>query len=132
MHALRFLSSCSSASRLHSHTLLAVFSFFFFLMIRRPPRSTLFPYTTLFRTRGGTGVGCSARRGDGGARGGHRAPARRWADGVRRGRAERESRGGGRAGPPRGAAGAGEGRPVGAACRRGRRAAGEGLPPHNP
>src|SRR6266536_3915467 len=30
----------------HSH-----FSFFFFLMIRRPPRSTLFPYTTLFRSR---------------------------------------------------------------------------------
>src|SRR6266478_7991024 len=30
------------------------FFFFFFLMIRRPPRSTLFPYTTLFRspTRG--------------------------------------------------------------------------------
>src|SRR2546422_9926435 len=33
--------------------------FFFFLMIRRPPRSTLFPYTTLFRSlfdkfRGGT------------------------------------------------------------------------------
>src|SRR5215208_7101591 len=25
--------------------------FFFFLMIRRPPRSTLFPYTTLFRPR---------------------------------------------------------------------------------
>src|SRR5215212_11511969 len=25
------------------------FFFFFFLMIRRPPRSTLFPYTTLFR-----------------------------------------------------------------------------------
>src|SRR5258705_7882073 len=25
-------------------------SFFFFLMIRRPPRSTLFPYTTLFRS----------------------------------------------------------------------------------
>src|SRR2546427_7731010 len=32
---------------LHTHTL---FSFFFFLMIRRPPRSTLFPYTTLFRS----------------------------------------------------------------------------------
>src|SRR3989442_9968317 len=31
--------------------LFAVF-FFFFLMIRRPPRSTLFPYTTLFRSRG--------------------------------------------------------------------------------
>src|SRR5258705_3358585 len=29
--------------------------FFFFLMIRRPPRSTLFPYTTLFRSI------CSAR-----------------------------------------------------------------------
>src|SRR2546422_4285787 len=28
----------------------SVFIFFFFLMIRRPPRSTLFPYTTLFRS----------------------------------------------------------------------------------
>src|SRR2546425_11587110 len=28
------------------------FFFFFFLMIRRPPRSTLFPYTTLFRSHG--------------------------------------------------------------------------------
>src|SRR5256885_16624218 len=28
----------------------ALFFFFFFLMIRRPPRSTLFPYTTLFRS----------------------------------------------------------------------------------
>src|SRR6266496_6016724 len=28
------------------------FGFFFFLMIRRPPRSTLFPYTTLFRSHG--------------------------------------------------------------------------------
>src|SRR5215510_15249738 len=28
------------------------FFFFFFLMIRRPPRSTLFPYTTLFRSAG--------------------------------------------------------------------------------
>src|SRR3712207_8713891 len=28
-----------------------VFCIFFFLMIRRPPRSTLFPYTTLFRSR---------------------------------------------------------------------------------
>src|SRR5437868_14513084 len=46
-----------------SHTLSAYASFFinapfpfffflfFFLMIRRPPRSTLFPYTTLFRSR---------------------------------------------------------------------------------
>src|SRR3712207_6876299 len=30
-------------------------SYFFFLMIRRPPRSTLFPYTTLFRSRGEQG-----------------------------------------------------------------------------
>src|SRR2546426_9313849 len=29
---------------------LLFFFFFFFLMIRRPPRSTLFPYTTLFRS----------------------------------------------------------------------------------
>src|SRR3989442_8845196 len=28
-----------------------VLFFFFFLMIRRPPRSTLFPYTTLFRSK---------------------------------------------------------------------------------
>src|SRR6476620_12410034 len=28
----------------------SILSFFFFLMIRRPPRSTLFPYTTLFRS----------------------------------------------------------------------------------
>src|SRR2546430_17496406 len=27
-----------------------IFNLFFFLMIRRPPRSTLFPYTTLFRS----------------------------------------------------------------------------------
>src|SRR5438034_9905077 len=33
-------------------TFLTILSFlFFFLMIRRPPRSTLFPYTTLFRSR---------------------------------------------------------------------------------
>src|SRR2546427_6666373 len=31
-------------------------AFFFFLMIRRPPRSTLFPYTTLFRSEPGAAV----------------------------------------------------------------------------
>src|SRR5476649_3012978 len=31
---------------------LVICFFFFFLMIRRPPRSTLFPYTTLFRSQG--------------------------------------------------------------------------------
>src|SRR5437867_10787733 len=44
-------------------------SFFFFLMIRRPPRSTLFPYTTLFRSIGRTaGIRnrrCSATGSDG-------------------------------------------------------------------
>src|SRR6202171_6670723 len=40
---------------LHKYTelrdsFLLFFFFFFFLMIRRPPRSTLFPYTTLFRS----------------------------------------------------------------------------------
>src|SRR5690349_24963603 len=37
-------SICVSVSRNYCHHL------FFFLMIRRPPRSTLFPYTTLFRS----------------------------------------------------------------------------------
>src|SRR2546427_12785596 len=37
---------------------------FFFLMIRRPPRSTLFPYTTLFRSRC---ITISLRPGDHGA-----------------------------------------------------------------
>src|SRR2546427_6287282 len=42
-----------------SHVLFILFfyPFFFFLMIRRPPRSTLFPYTTLFRSRRGATAG---------------------------------------------------------------------------
>src|SRR2546430_12626945 len=36
--------------------------FFFFLMIRRPPRSTLFPYTTLFRSQLLERVGGRLRR----------------------------------------------------------------------
>src|SRR2546430_15907565 len=45
--------------------------YFFFLMIRRPPRSTLFPYTTLFRSPGSpvTGPGGSAGRIPGSASG---------------------------------------------------------------
>src|SRR6266480_7326478 len=35
---------------------------FFFLMIRRPPRSTLFPYTTLFRSRRPARYGTAAGR----------------------------------------------------------------------
>src|SRR5262249_62269445 len=42
IHSSLLLRTCSS--------LLPPNSFFFFLMIRRPPRSTLFPYTTLFRS----------------------------------------------------------------------------------
>src|SRR2546430_3381066 len=42
-----FTASCTSAYLLT----ICTFIFFFFLMIRRPPRSTLFPYTTLFRSR---------------------------------------------------------------------------------
>src|SRR3712207_9556534 len=34
----------------HYTTFYMLICFFFFLMIRRPPRSTLFPYTTLFRS----------------------------------------------------------------------------------
>src|SRR5438270_7254961 len=36
---------------------LLLLRFFFFLMIRRPPRSTLFPYTTLFRSTGTQRIG---------------------------------------------------------------------------
>src|SRR5256885_4474560 len=42
---LVYLILCSN----RVHVLLCLF--FFFLMIRRPPRSTLFPYTTLFRSQ---------------------------------------------------------------------------------
>src|SRR2546428_12717272 len=37
-------------SLMRDHSLHVVSLIFFFLMIRRPPRSTLFPYTTLFRS----------------------------------------------------------------------------------
>src|SRR6476661_9263217 len=53
--------------------------FFFFLMIRRPPRSTLFPYTTLFRSLsgrrglGGEEVAEDGRLGPVVLRGGHRS-----------------------------------------------------------
>src|SRR5688572_32614934 len=40
----------SHSRRVFFLSMRAVFSAFFFLMIRRPPRSTLFPYTTLFRS----------------------------------------------------------------------------------
>src|SRR6202021_3059224 len=46
----------------------SLLSFFFFLMIRRPPRSTLFPYTTLFRSRGARHSPWCPRAHDGGRR----------------------------------------------------------------
>src|SRR2546422_2482836 len=47
-----------------------VFFFFFFLMIRRPPRSTLFPYTTLFRSPDDRQeIGCGQCDGQSGALG---------------------------------------------------------------
>src|SRR3712207_7933475 len=51
----------------------------FFLMIRRPPRSTLFPYTTLFRSAGAVGT-----RGGAPAAGGVPRPGRRLRAGVDR------------------------------------------------
>src|SRR5256885_13983048 len=51
--------------------------FFFFLMIRRPPRSTLFPYTTLFRSHAQRGG--SERQG---RRGGYRVVRRGWCGGA--------------------------------------------------
>src|SRR5436309_16103993 len=47
MHVLSYLST---HTYLVSGFVLPGFLYFFFLMIRRPPRSTLFPYTTLFRS----------------------------------------------------------------------------------
>src|SRR2546421_3115929 len=51
---------------------------FFFLMIRRPPRSTLFPYTTLFRSDGaGSRPAAGARSGEEGGGSPHRHQVRR-------------------------------------------------------
>src|SRR5205823_13028174 len=52
--------------------LIIIFIFFFFLRLRPPPRSTLFPYTTLFRSREDLPVG-QRRRDLGRARAGHDA-----------------------------------------------------------
>src|SRR3712207_7438472 len=57
-------------------------------MIRRPPRSTLFPYTTLFRSEDRAG----GDRGDHGDRGGLRRAEGRVAQGRRRGAGQRDRR----------------------------------------
>src|SRR6266487_4559868 len=54
IHDYRFLAvhcEISYGRRSSASVLPWTLVFFFFLMIRRPPRSTLFPYTTLFRSR---------------------------------------------------------------------------------
>src|SRR5258708_37111036 len=43
--------SCTASCYCITVSVPAGLAIFFFLMIRRPPRSTLFPYTTLFRSR---------------------------------------------------------------------------------
>src|SRR6266702_6963596 len=49
---------------LYDHFIIdSYYFFFFFLMIRRPPRSTLFPYTTLFRSQPGPCVLAGKRPG---------------------------------------------------------------------
>src|SRR5439155_22725492 len=73
--------------------------FFFFLMIRQPPRSTLFPYTTLFRSRadarvqrgggpGGKGRDRPRARGRGAAQVGDRVADGQVPRSVRAGRSE--------------------------------------------
>src|SRR5438034_4162928 len=54
---MRALSTCASWDCCGFWLVL----FFFFLVIRRPPRSTLFPYTTLFRSRAGPSAGRARR-----------------------------------------------------------------------
>src|SRR3712207_8065211 len=61
--------------------------FFFFLMIRRPPRSTLFPYTTLFRSAVKAGGDGPARRAV--RRPPRAAPPRRLAQPARHGQGGR-------------------------------------------
>src|SRR6266581_8282486 len=64
-----------------------IFFLFFFLMIRRPPRSTLFPYTTLFRSRRSAGARAQDRAPLGAPQ---RLAARAWAQRDRR-RQDRKS-----------------------------------------
>src|SRR2546425_5058604 len=66
---------------LFSSFFICFYFFFFFLMIRRPPRSTLFPYTTLFRS---TPAGRTSRGEATDTSAGCRAPSRRRSRRARR------------------------------------------------
>src|SRR5215204_7027441 len=68
---MRFHSASLGGFLFLCRTAFSVLFVFFFLMIRRPPRSTLFPYTTLFRSRPSRswrGCGAGRRRSRGGRR----------------------------------------------------------------
>src|SRR3712207_8836792 len=68
---------------------------FFFLMIRRPPRSTLFPYTTLFRSHPRPLLRAPLGVGAGGKAGGHAAASDAAGRPGTRGAAEARGRDGG-------------------------------------
>src|SRR5205807_7965057 len=53
---------CCICHALAGNVIILIFLFFFFLMLRRPPRSTLFPYTTLFRSRNPSSIREPPRR----------------------------------------------------------------------
>src|SRR5688572_31448529 len=61
--------------------MIVLYSFFFFLLIRRPPRSTLFPYTTLFRSTRAQ-VERSAQGPSGSSQGSRRGVSRGTANGA--------------------------------------------------
>src|SRR2546429_6067938 len=67
-----------------------IFPFFFFLMIRRPPRSTLFPYTTLFRSEVTRGPSTRAQSSTAAVRPGQIRNARRAAKRPRWGSASHD------------------------------------------
>src|SRR2546425_810769 len=59
-YAVFCLKKKKNLGSISSQCIFILISFFFFLMIRRPPRSTLFPYTTLFRS-GSSHIGATAK-----------------------------------------------------------------------
>src|SRR5207249_10433251 len=71
--------------------------FFFLLMIRRPPRSTLFPYTTLFRSHGAAPADHGVLQGHDLEREACARDGRRARSAVRRVARDREQRSGGEA-----------------------------------
>src|SRR5712672_701637 len=72
--------NCSFGPRIILHRAPGILLLFFFLMILRPPRSTLFPYTTLFRSDAGRlADACGRRRSNSGGR----APPHEKPPGVR-------------------------------------------------